>query len=585
MAQKDDISEKSDIGDGHTVPVLEKRQFVIKGDLQFVGEAGHNVKDVTYQNVDGAPVEVTNPLGYNVGTWTAFLLNVSMIIGTGIFSTPSTILKGTGSVGLALIYWVLGYIITLAEISVFLELTSYFPSRSGGLVVYLEQAFPKPKYFFPVAFAFQTVILKFMSSNGFVLASYIWRLSDRAPKDWELKGVAIAGLTVVALVVVSNNRFALQLVNVLGWIKLATLLFITFSGFAVLGGAFKNVPHPKANFENSFEGTSSDAYLISNALVSIIFSYGGSTNSFNVANEVQNPIRTIKRTAFGAVSVVFVLYFLVNIAYFAALPKATILKSNQITATLYFQTLFGPKAAKGLTIFPILSAFGNITSSLIGHSRMIREIGRQGVLPWPKFWVTTKPFGTPAGGIFTTWLVSVIFVLIPPAGNAFNFVIALQNYPSSFYLTLVTIGLFLIRRQRKKLGLPRSQFRAWTVVPAFFVLAKVFLLIMPWIPPKAGINASAFGFFYAASSLVGLSFILIAFAYYVLWIKILPRIGNYSVRKVILDLDDGSVAHKLVRVPNAELDSWDAMHDPAGHSIAESQDLDAEYRIVQENKV
>lgn len=46
-------------------------------------------------------------------------------------------------------------------------------------------------------------------------------------------------------------------------------------------------------------------------------------------------------------TLVFVLYFLVNVAYFAALPKATILKSSQITASLYFQTLFGAQAAKG----------------------------------------------------------------------------------------------------------------------------------------------------------------------------------------------------------------------------------------------
>jgi hypothetical protein len=33
-------------------------------------------------------------------------------------------------------------------------------------VVYLEQAFPRPKYFFPVAFAFQTIVLSFNSSNA-----------------------------------------------------------------------------------------------------------------------------------------------------------------------------------------------------------------------------------------------------------------------------------------------------------------------------------------------------------------------------------------------------------------------------------
>lgn len=164
-------------------------------------------------------------------------------------------------------------------------------------------------------------------------------------------------------------------------------------------------------------------------------------------------------------------------------------------------------------------------------------------------------------------------------------VIALQNYPSSFYLALTTIGLFFIRRQRARLGLPRTGYRGWTVVAIFYVLGNVFLLIMPWVPPKAGINASAFGFFYAASSLVGLGFILIAFLYYVLWIKVLPKLGNYSIRKVVLDLDDGSVAHKLVRVPNADVEAWDAKHDPAGHSVTSSQDLEAEYRIVEENKV
>lgn len=62
-------------------------------------------------------------------------------------------------------YWVIGLLISLAGISVYLEFASYFPSRSGSDVVYLEQAYPKPRYLWPVAFAVQTVILSFVSSN------------------------------------------------------------------------------------------------------------------------------------------------------------------------------------------------------------------------------------------------------------------------------------------------------------------------------------------------------------------------------------------------------------------------------------
>lgn len=54
----------------------------------------------------------------------------------------------------------------VAGFAVYLELASYFPNRSGSEVVYLEQAYPRPKYFFPIAFAVQSVILSFSSSNA-----------------------------------------------------------------------------------------------------------------------------------------------------------------------------------------------------------------------------------------------------------------------------------------------------------------------------------------------------------------------------------------------------------------------------------
>lgn len=63
-------------------------------------------------------------------------------------------------------YWFIGFVVSCAALAVYLELASYFPSRSGAEVVYLEQAYPRPKYFFPVAFAVQSVILSFSSSNA-----------------------------------------------------------------------------------------------------------------------------------------------------------------------------------------------------------------------------------------------------------------------------------------------------------------------------------------------------------------------------------------------------------------------------------
>ncbi|KAH0067415.1 amino acid transporter, partial [Aureobasidium melanogenum] len=119
------------------------------GDLKFVVEQGCNGSQPSYQEVSGAPVETKSSLGYAVGPVTIVLINVGKMIGTGVYSTPATILKGTGSVGTSMIFWALGLLTSGTSLAVYLEYASYFPNRSGSEVVYLEQAFPRPKYFFP----------------------------------------------------------------------------------------------------------------------------------------------------------------------------------------------------------------------------------------------------------------------------------------------------------------------------------------------------------------------------------------------------------------------------------------------------
>lgn len=92
---------------------------------------------------------------------------------------------------------------------------------------------------------------------------------------------------------------------------------ISITGLVVLGGG-TSIQNPTANFQNAFEGTSSDGYALSNALVNITFAYTGYENAFNVLAEVKNPIKTVKRAAPIALGVVATLYIMCNVAYFAA---------------------------------------------------------------------------------------------------------------------------------------------------------------------------------------------------------------------------------------------------------------------------
>ncbi|KAI8261336.1 hypothetical protein K4K58_001398 [Colletotrichum sp. SAR11_239] len=288
--------------------------------------------------------------------------------------------------------------------------------------------------------------------------------------------------------------------------SIITLIFISITGLVVLGGHVDHIPDPNANFRNSFEGTTDNGNDLATALVNIIFSYTGYSNAFNVVNEIKNPIPVLKRHATISVVVVAVLYMFCNVAYFAAVPKAEFKTAKEIAAAVFFTKVFGTgPAEQALNFLVLLSAFGNLLGVLIGSSRVIREIGRQGVLPWTEFWVNTKPFGTPIGPYFLKWIMTFIMIAAPPAGDAFQFVISLKTYPDGLFHFAMAVGVYLIRVRRKRAGLGRTEFKSWHVTVIFFILLQVYILVMPWWPPKGGPYAGSVSFWYATYCVVGIA--------------------------------------------------------------------------------
>ncbi|EPQ55675.1 amino acid transporter [Gloeophyllum trabeum ATCC 11539] len=503
------------------------------------------------QDQTGAPVESVSPLGYDVGWLGILFLNVSMMVGTGVFSTPGTILRLTGSVGLSLMYWVIGLPIAAAGLAIYMELACMFPNRSGAEVVYLEQAYPRPKYFFPAAFAVQSVILSFSSSSAIVLGQYLWYAGGVEPTNWQEKGLAVAGMTVILLITLISNKFAMRLSNVIAAAKVVILVFIAITGLVVLGGHTK-VEEPRANFHNIWQGTSSNGYNLANALVKINFSFFGSTNAFNVMAEIKKPIKTIKVAAPVSLAIVAVLYNLANVAYLAAIPKAQMASSAELTAALFFKKVFGFSAgARALPALIAVSAFGHLLADMIGGSRVIRECARQGILPYTAFWSSTRPFGTPLAPLLLKWALTCIVIVACPAGDAFNFVVDLQSYPS----------------QRQRQGIRRVEFQVWNVAAVFSILVNIFLLVMPWYPPAGGANGGDVSFWYATYCVVGLGIIAACAGYYAVWAKVLPYFGGYEIRQEVIALENGARAHHLVKVPKGELAEWDATHDEEGNAI------------------
>jgi amino acid transporter len=140
-------------------------------------------------------------------------------------------------------------------------------------------------------------------------------------------------------------------------------------------------------------------------------------------SETRNPVRTLKIAAPTALVLVGILYMLTNIAYLAAVPKDEIVSSGRILAASFFRNVFGERAERALSVFVALSAFGNVLSVIFSQGRIVQELGREGILPFSSFFASNKPFNAPLAGLFEHWVVSLIIMLAPPPGDAYNFIL------------------------------------------------------------------------------------------------------------------------------------------------------------------
>lgn len=343
------------------------------------------------------------------------------MVGTGIFATPGAILELSGSVGLALFMWVIGMIIALAGTLVYMEFGTAIP-RNGGEKNYLEHVYRHPRFLATGVYAGYAVLLGWAASNSIAFGEYILNAAQVEVDRWNQRGVGIACVTTAFLIHGTALKWGLRLQNALGFIKLIIVFIIIICGFVALGGHLK-IDNNFNNFHNAFEGTTGSSYGVVMSIYNVIWSYIGYSNANYALSETRNPTRTLKIAAPLAVISIGVIYMLVNIAYFAGVPKDEMLSSGGLVAASLFRNVMGGSAERALSVFVALSAFGNVLSVIFSQGRLVQELGREGILPFSRVWASNKPFNAPLAGLFVHWFVCIIVILAPPPGDAYNFVL------------------------------------------------------------------------------------------------------------------------------------------------------------------
>ncbi|KAL4063007.1 amino acid/polyamine transporter I [Scleroderma yunnanense] len=534
--------------------------------------------DVTPVDDDTSPgglsfeEDTAGGLGRHLGVTSCTLLIIGRIIGTDIFSTPSSILLSAGSVGASLMLWVLGFLVSFCGLFIWLELGTMFP-RSGGEKVYLEVAYKKPEYFVTAVYGINAIILGFTASGCIVFANNVLVAAGKDVSVGAERGIALGVICFVTILHGLAPRTGVIVMNTLTIFKTAILLFVVVAGWVVLSGK-AHIVDPTSNFQNAFVGTSHSSNNYAAAMFKVLDAYSGWSNANYVLNNVRNPVRTLKIAGPLGLGICAVLYIFANIAYFSAATKEEILESGVTVADLFFGNVFGTTAKRALSVFvalrfaeiypfSILLANNNtsfwclpqrhrvfrkaqqfINSHIFktfAAARLNQELAKEGIpLPFGnKFWASNWPTGqAPMPGLLLHLIPSAIAIIAPPMKVAFPFILDVQGYPIQFVNLFIVTGLFWLRWSKPHH--PRPFKEVWWPAAVFYLASSVFLLVAPLLPPINGVGDTP-PLPYYLYCVVGAGILLVGPVYWAGWRIVLPRIFGYTLVPRKETLKDGTV--------------------------------------------
>ena len=136
--------------------------------------------------------------------WSLVAVAVGMLIGSGIFRTPSTIAAEVGSVPAIAAVWILGGIATLCLALCLAELGAMFP-QAGGAYVYLRESFG-PAAAFAYGWTYLIVTPSSWAAIVLIFAEYLGHFV--ALSQTEKRIAATAVLLFVSAASYVSTRFA-----------------------------------------------------------------------------------------------------------------------------------------------------------------------------------------------------------------------------------------------------------------------------------------------------------------------------------------------------------------------------------------
>lgn len=398
----------------------------------------------------------------SLGDATAII--VGLIIGAGIFKTPSIVAGSSGGETVMVLAWIAGGAVSLIGAMCYAELATAYPS-AGGEYHFIGRAFGRVPAFF-YAWARMTVIVAgSIAVFSFVFGDYCERLFSFGGHSSSI----YAALIVVVLTAVNiiGIRAGKTTQNVLTVLEVLGLVIVLLVGLFLAPTAAPDVGVQTPSTTSSWSG-------VGLAMIFVLFTYGGWNDGAYISAEVRDRERNMSRALFYSIGLVTVLYVLVNLAYVKGLGFAGVAKSDAVAADLLAR-VWGAGGEKLISVMIAIATLTSINGAMIVGARSNYALGRE----WPflRFlghW--DQASGSPRNAYLVQGAIALLLVGLGAIERKGFQTLVDFTAPVFWAFFLVTgLSLFTLRAGDPRAARP-YKVPLYPVTPALFVLSCAYML-------------------------------------------------------------------------------------------------------------
>jgi len=403
--------------------------------------------------------------------------------------------KVEGKIGVALLVWLVGGVLSLLGALTYGELSAMKP-RAGGLYCYIRDGFGRfTAYMFGWTLFF-VIASGTVATLAVAFSNYLGQLVNLTPVMHKV--IAVVMIAIIAAVNVIGTRQSSDVTNWTTGVKVGGLLLMSAALLWLGSGFTGSTPYV---WPERISGSLVSGFGV--GMIAVLWAYEGWQYCTYAASETVNPQRDFPRSLLiGSVALIGI-YILANLAYIAALSPAGVAGTQSVAAESV-RSVIGGGAARLVAVMILISIFSAANTTLLGAPRVFYAMAADGV--FFKSLARVHPrFETPALAI----VVSSVWAAIIAASGTFEQLFTYVVFIGWIFYGLAAASIFIYRKREPEAVRP-YRVPAYPWIPIIFILAAAALVINTVITDPFG-------------SLKGIAVVLIGAPVFLIWNRRVKR--------------------------------------------------------------